>query len=352
MCSRLLCKPLFNQRVDHTHSRINGGRDRLGKSHPAFPFAAEVAGLAAHQHDPVAAPVHRCDHAQNLGGIKFVGVEHQVERIQGLAGHRQLGFDDVEGTGRARVLIGVDQHRGVVSIQQRIDEIDAVDAEVHYVHMRRPSAVGEPLDYFHAKGVVALEHVAEPGDQPTLHALAPCLRLAVSSGSISWAEKKNRCPGMRSSPKSRPGSSSTITATCTFSSKSHSIASITATLPTSTISMISAPPLGCSRTLSPTRSSTPPTRRNASCGFASQASNGLLDLSLATGRSCRKLPCSLVSCSAVKLSVRSRSCWPRGSVAAISRFSSSVMARMRKERISSISVPSNKSPGLSGAISG
>ena len=36
----------------------------------------------------------------------------------------------------------------------------------------------------------------------------------------------------------------------------------------------------------------------------------------------------------------------------ISRFSSSVMVMMRSARISSISVPSNKSPGLSGAICG
>ena len=42
----------------------------------------------------------------------------------------------------------------------------------------------------------------------------------------------------------------------------------------------------------------------------------------------------------------------RSSTAAISRFSSSVSVRMRSVSISSISVPSKKSPGLSGATCG
>ena len=43
---------------------------------------------------------------------------------------------------------------------------------------------------------------------------------------------------------------------------------------------------------------------------------------------------------------------PRASVLRISRFSSSVRVKIRNARISSISVPSNRSPGLSGAIWG
>ena len=51
-------------------------------------------------------------------------------------------------------------------------------------------------------------------------------------------------------------------------------------------------------------------------------------------------------------SVRSSSSRARSSDAAISRFSSSVSVRIRSESISSISVPSKKSPGLSGAMVG
>lgn len=69
-------------------------------------------------------------------------------------------------------------------------------------------------------------------------------------------------------------------------------------------------------------------------------------------RGFRKAPCNLINCSGASDSVRSRMPRVRSSVCRISSFSSSVMVRMRSVRISSISLLSNKSPGLSGAISG
>jgi hypothetical protein len=51
-------------------------------------------------------------------------------------------------------------------------------------------------------------------------------------------------------------------------------------------------------------------------------------------------------------STRSMMAAARSSVPRASRFSSSVRVRMRKARISSISVESNMSPSLSGATSG
>src|SRR5580765_1189792 len=76
------------------------------------------------------------------------------------------------------------------------------------------------------------------------------------------------------------------------------------------------------------------------------------ETSLSSGRRLRKMPCSFMSCSGGSDSVRSRIWRARSSESRISRFSSSVMVMMRKERISSISSPSNRSPALSGAICG
>ena len=81
-------------------------------------------------------------------------------------------------------------------------------------------------------------------------------------------------------------------------------------------------------------------------------SHSFIAFSSSTGRSPRITPCSFISCSAGKVSVRSSIWRARSSDWLISRFSSSVRVMIRKERISSISVPSNRSPALSGAIWG
>src|SRR5580658_1084152 len=73
-------------------------------------------------------------------------------------------------------------------------------------------------------------------------------------------------------------------------------------------------------------------------------------LSSLSGRSPRSTPCNFISCSTGMDSVRSSTWRARSSDWLISRFSSSVSVMIRKERISSISVPSNRSPALSGAI--
>src|SRR6202011_6190628 len=70
------------------------------------------------------------------------------------------------------------------------------------------------------------------------------------------------------------------------------------------------------------------------------------------GRSPRSTPCSFITCSSDRLSVRSSIRRARGSASRISHFSYSVIVSLRKTSISSISVPSKKSPGLSCAICG
>ena len=72
----------------------------------------------------------------------------------------------------------------------------------------------------------------------------------------------------------------------------------------------------------------------------------------APGSRYRMAPCSFSSISGGSPSSRSIRSAARGSVARASRFSSSVSAIVRSVRISSISVASNRSPALSGAISG
>src|SRR5579864_40365 len=75
-------------------------------------------------------------------------------------------------------------------------------------------------------------------------------------------------------------------------------------------------------------------------------------VSLPSGWRSRSVLWSFMRCSADSPSVLSRIFRARASEYRISRFSSSVIVIMRSARISSISVPSKRSPGLSGAICG
>src|SRR5271156_4598028 len=66
----------------------------------------------------------------------------------------------------------------------------------------------------------------------------------------------------------------------------------------------------------------------------------------------RNTPCNFMKCSVGMDSVRSSTSRARASLWRISRFSSSLSVRILSAKISSISVPSNRSPWLSGAICG
>src|SRR5207253_8242495 len=122
-------------------------------------------------------------------------------------------------------------------------EVEAADAVVRHLHAVRQQAPVQPGDDLYPEAVVTEEDVADARHED-LH-----------SGSTSERRKKKRWPGWRISPRSRPGSSSITTATWTSSSKSRSTASTVAVRPASTRSMMSAPPRGRRRTLSPTLSS-------------------------------------------------------------------------------------------------
>ena len=78
----------------------------------------------------------------------------------------------------------------------------------------------------------------------------------------------------------------------------------------------------------------------------------LVNLASAAGSGSRNTPCRRERASLGRPSTRSMSAATRASVARACRFSSSVSMRVRRVRISSISVASKRSPGLSGATFG
>ena len=184
------------------------------------------------------------------------------------------------------------------------------------------------------------------------------------SGSTSSGSKKKRWPGWRWAPRSRPGSSSTTTASLRSPSMSCSTFSTTAVRPARAPSKTSPPVRGRSRTLLPRRTSTPPISRNPDRGArapprgcrTNRREQGLVLPAASSGlprhAKLADRPCRRSSSSSESASVRSRISRALGSVRRISSFSSSERARMLRVRSWSISPPSKRSPGLSSATLG
>jgi hypothetical protein len=115
-----------------------------------------------------------------------------------------LGRFDLEHGHRAWLipaLRGVHEYEQVAPVEQFIDKVDAPDAEVGDLDAVRQRTLREQPDHFDAEGVVALEDVADPGDQrPSRHGHG-----STSSG----AKYRNRpCADRRSAS----GSSASVTA--------------------------------------------------------------------------------------------------------------------------------------------
>ena len=104
---------------------------------------------------------------------------------------------------------GVEQHRRVLAVAQRVREVHAADAEVDDLDAGRQLAPREPRA--RARRRSRRRRGRRCRSRP--RGRAPRGRGRPSaSGSTSSGEKKKRWPGWRRSPRSRPGSSSTVTA--------------------------------------------------------------------------------------------------------------------------------------------
>ena len=188
-----------------------------------------------------------------------------------------------------------------------------------------------------------------------------------TSGSTSSGAKYRKRPCARR--RSAPGSSSRVTARCWAPSTSSSTASTVAVRPARNMSCASA---RRGRVAGDPAALAPPGRRRSRCrspgsteASAPGSHQGFVVKTGASSRPdvrgrCPAAPRAERADRAVQpfeqlgrhASTRSMISAARGSVARASRFSSSVSVSVRRLRISSISVASNRSPGLSGAMPG
>src|SRR5580700_643956 len=95
---------------------------------------------------------------------------------------------------------GIDDDYAIPGIEQRVSQVESTNAKIFNRYGFRHLPLAQGLSYVYPEAVVPEEDIAYAGNE-NLHA-----------GSTSSGEKKKRCPGWRIMPNSRPGSSSTTTA--------------------------------------------------------------------------------------------------------------------------------------------
>jgi hypothetical protein len=119
-----------------------------------------------------------------------------------------IGLDDGDGTGRLAVGECIDEDGGFVAILQGVGEVEAANAEIDDARFRGQVAGCKAAGDFDAESIVAEEDVADAGDEDGgLDGFGACacrdLRVL-----------RERWPGWRIMPRSRPGSSSMTTQMC------------------------------------------------------------------------------------------------------------------------------------------
>src|SRR5262249_49945906 len=123
---------------------------------------------------------------------------------------------------------GVHEDHCFIAIEKGVSQIDAADAEIGHPHRVVPRPVRKASGHFHAKRIIPKEDIADPGNKQTRgrHLGFPCIgrerrfpfpvlhpgQRSDHTGSTSSTPKKKRWPGCLSLPRSRPGSSSKVTA--------------------------------------------------------------------------------------------------------------------------------------------
>src|SRR6185437_6077580 len=142
----------------HCADRMRQGHpDLVRQPHPG----AHVGGLARHHQATRRSAAHRVEHREDL-------VRGEAVRVHYSRGGGEIRRVDLKDGHRARdaaPLRGVDEHEQVAPVEQFVDQVHAPDAEVRDLDARRVRPAGEEPDYLDAEGVIALEDVADPGDQ-------------------------------------------------------------------------------------------------------------------------------------------------------------------------------------------
>src|SRR6185369_5219682 len=352
----LLVEKSPDQRLGGIHCFFYCCLNRFTQAHEAF-VSAERCGLTAHEQDSIQRAIHRTRHAEHIQRMHGVGFDKVCWRGGKFF---RIGFYDGDGAGRLPMRKSINEDGGFVAVLQGIGEVETANPEVDNADRLGEGALHQAADNFDTKSVIAEEDVSDSGDEDfLLNGPRDCGRLRGGERGIEEGFEFRRC---EEEAVARLAHHSEIASGVVLEND--------ADVPDAFVVFFNAFD-GCHL----------PAQRdveNVSAFFGMKAHaaanlyRGPVDFQLVnrslvfeeipfpfihcifsfTGERTRKTPCNFMNCSSGMFSVRSRIQRVRSSDCLISRFSASVRVRMRRERISSISVESNRFPALSGAIWG
>src|SRR5262249_26502027 len=118
---------------------VNRRGDRLAESQISIRILVGRVGLAAYNNDAIETSAHRFDESQNphrIHRVCFDGAGLRLELVEIL----QVGLDGIDRTGRASSWSRIDHNRKLVSVHQRVGQVEAPYSEVDYVSIDRERA--------------------------------------------------------------------------------------------------------------------------------------------------------------------------------------------------------------------
>src|SRR5271155_388709 len=353
----LFYRPFFrensgDERIYQLHGFANRGFDGLAETHLSF-FGAQSCRHVAYQQDALQLRAHVYGHAQHVQRIHPVRIDETRLRPSGIQ-ILQIRFDDEEGAGLAFTGIRVHKDGGLVAVHQCVCEIKTADAEVRHTDALRERAAGEFAGDCDSETIVTEKNVADSGDQDPLRFDGMRFLVFFGEGFHFRGREEKTVAGLAHQADVSAGifvhddADVQLALVILFDGFNGGDFAIEREIENVAAGVRPQPDAFAA----PDRDAANLKRFERGFIFQRLEFPFVHGASLFTARKPRNAPWSFINCSGGRVSVRSRILRARSSDSRISRFSSSVRVMMRNESISSISAPSNKSPGLSGAIWG
>src|SRR5277367_3963538 len=353
----LFYRPFFrensgDERIYQLHGFANRGFDGLVEAHLSL-LGAQSCRHAAYQQDAFQLRAHIYGHAQHVQRIHPMWIDETRRRSGGIQ-ILQIRFDDEEGAGLAFTGISVHEDGGLVAVHQCVCEIKTADAEVRHANALRERAAGEFAGDCDSETIVTEKNVADSGDEDALGSDGGRFLLVFGEGFHFSGREEKPVAGLAHQADVPAGifvyhdANVQLALVILFDGFDGGDLAIEREIENVAARVRPQPDAFAA----PDRDAANLKGFERSFIFQRLEFPFVHGASLFTARKPRNAPWSLINCSCGRVSVRSRILRARSSDSRISRFSSSVRVMMRSDSISSISAPSNKSPGLSGAIWG
>src|SRR5262249_2851762 len=138
-------------------------------------FGAECRRLTGHEPDGRHLVAQSLEQSQGPQGMDDMGVDASLCPLTMQSG--QIRFDDAQRARWSPPLGNIDEDNRLIVVLQGESQVVAANAEIDDAHLGSQRRLGQTAGNFTAKGIVAVEDIADAGDEyARLHHASPWIR--------------------------------------------------------------------------------------------------------------------------------------------------------------------------------